>query len=56
MQKKTPGRKSKRPTKEQFEAVYSVQSAEEAAKFFKVAKQTIYQWAVEFRKEEEGEQ
>lgn len=52
MIKKKAGRKSKRPDKTQFEMIYSRQTAQQAADFFGVSPQTIYQWAVQFRKEE----
>lgn len=52
MIKKKAGRKSKRPNKDQFELIYSRQTAQQAADYFGVSPQTIYQWALQFRKEE----
>lgn len=52
MEKKKAGRKSKRPSKEQFEALYSDYSAPELAERLGVSIGTIYQWANQFRKEE----
>lgn len=52
MIKKKAGRKSKRPSKEQFEALYNDYSAPELAKRLGVSIGTIYQWANQFRKEE----
>lgn len=54
MIKKKAGRKSKRPTKEQFEALYSAFSAPEIAEKLGVSVGTVYQWAAQFRKEEGG--
>lgn len=52
MEKKKAGRKSKRPSKEQFEALYTDYSASELADRLGVSIGTIYQWANQFRKEE----
>ena len=52
MIKKKAGRKSKRPSKQQFEALYTDYSASELAERLGVSKGTIYQWANKFRKEE----
>ena len=52
MIKKKAGRKSKRPSKEQFEALYSAFSAPELAEKLEVSVGTIYQWANQFRREE----
>lgn len=49
MEKKKAGRKSKRPSKEQFEALYKVMSAREVAKQFGVTPATVYQWSMYFR-------
>ena len=54
MEKKKPGRKSKKPFKEDFEKMYLVSTASELASFYGVSVQTIYQWAMQFRKEEEN--
>lgn len=55
MRKKQTGRKSKRPTKYEFEMLYLDigMSAQEMADRYGVAKQTIYQWSNQFRKEEQ---
>lgn len=52
---KKVGRKNRRPTKTEFEYQYYIMdlSAEEMAKLHNVKPKTIYNWAVEFRKEEE---
>ena len=56
MIKKKAGRKSKRPNKEQFEALYSDYSASELAERLGVSEGTIYQWANQFRKEEKEDE
>lgn len=56
VKKKTPGRKSKRPTRYEFELNYYTlnRSAKEMAKKYEVKKNTIYQWAMQFRNEGGG--
>lgn len=49
MEKKKAGRKSKRPTKEQFEMLYKEMKASDLAKHFGVSTPTIYQWSMYFR-------
>lgn len=52
MIRKKAGRKSKRPSKERFEALYADYTAPEVAEKLGVAIGTVYQWAYQFRKEE----
>ena len=53
---KTPGRKSKRPIKYEFELNYYElgRSATDLAEKYGVKENTIYQWAMQFRAEEGG--
>lgn len=53
---KTPGRKSKRPIKYEFELNYYElgRSAADLAEKYGVKENTIYQWAMQFRAEEGG--
>lgn len=57
MYKKKQGRKSKAPPKAEFDYRYYVLdlSAREMGKLYGVSENTIYNWAVHFRKEEELE-
>lgn len=54
---KPPGRKSKRPIKYDFKLQYYTlnRTAKELADYYGVKENTIYQWARQFRKEEEEE-
>ena len=52
MNKKKPGRKSKRPDKLEFEKLYQNNKAVDLADKYGVSTQTIYQWALQFRKED----
>lgn len=51
---KKPGRKSKRPIRYEFELNYYTlgRSASDLSKKYNVKENTIYQWAMQFRKEE----
>lgn len=49
MEKKKAGRKSLRPPKEQFEALYKVMKASDVAEHFGVSTATVYQWSMYFR-------
>lgn len=56
VKKKPPGRKSKRPIKYEFELNYYElgRSATEMAQKYGVKTNTIYQWAMQFREEDQG--
>lgn len=51
MKKKKPGRKLIKPNKTTFEMMYEKLTAEEMAAKYNVTKQTIYNWASNYRKE-----
>lgn len=53
---KKRGRKSVRPNKEKFEKLYynDEVSATDLAKIFKVTESTIYNWAYQFKQEDES--
>lgn len=50
------GRKSKKPVREQFEMMYynNTMTVYEIADFYRVNKQTIYNWATQFKKEKKN--
>ena len=51
MKRKKPGRKPIKPNKATFEMMYEKLTAEEMATKYHVTKQTIYNWASSYRKE-----
>lgn len=53
MIRKQSGRKSKKPSKEELEMLYSQMSAREIAEHYGVAESTVRKWIGEYRKEDE---